>query len=113
MKSIITLTVCLFIVSSLNSEAQTLTKKKATEIADFIWKRAYGMRSSISQITYDAKTGVWTCADGNVFVGFNLIIELRDQDLHYRKQTIGLKKEKFRISPKFRREIRGMRPKKS
>lgn len=115
MKNLIVIVSGLLALGSLVTGAQTLTKTQVKEIADLVFMREHKINLPITKVIYDKKTDVWTCLQDAVLApGLDIRMEVRDSDRHYRRiygLVIGPKSNKFRMSPKLRKEILAIEPK--
>ena len=106
----------MLVVTCLGAGAQTLTKQQVKEIAELVLKREHEINLPITKFTYDKKTDIWTCEQVDLVApGLDISFEVRDRDRYYRRiygLTIGPKSNKFRMSPKLRKKILEIAPKK-
>ncbi len=116
MRNPITIACGLFFLCSLALGAQTLTEQQVKEISALILKREYHANYSITKFTYDKKNDLWIGEETDVLAPDLLVrLEVRDKDRYYRmidRYGINPKSNPFRMSPKLRKEILEIAPKK-
>jgi hypothetical protein len=116
MRNPITIASGLLILCSLVADAQTMTEIQVKEISGLVLKREYQANYSIIKFTYDKKNDLWIGEETDVVApGLLVRLEVRDKDRYYRmidRSGVGPKSNPFLMSPKLRKEILAIAPKK-